>query len=179
MVPLRRRQRKAALLEFGIGFPCNAVLAVVLYRALPNAAMVEGVAGRIAWALQWSMAPALITLASIWAIALGRLTSEAIDPLAGRESKAMRVHMRVLSSNVEQLLLFVVAGLAAATVAGPQGMRLIAVGAVVLAVNRVVFWVGYLRDPLLRAVGVSGSIYPVSALVLFAAYRSAVAVAGG
>lgn len=179
MGSLRRKQRLALFLELGVGMPLNAALAVGLYRLLPAASGTPELAERIAHALQWCTVPAMVTLLSLWAVALGRATSEAIDPLAGRESKTMRVHIRVLTSNLEQLVLFALASLAVSTLSGPIGLQLIAVSAVMLAVNRMVFWVGYLRDPMLRAVGVSGSIYPVSALMLYAAYGSVTALVAG
>lgn len=166
-----RQRRVAGFLEFGVGVPLNVLLGVALYYwLLPTPDGMETGTARLVFALQCSALPVLTMLAGVWVVALGRATSAALDPLAGAESPTLQVHMRYLSNTTEQVLLFIGSAAALATFLGPETILLIPTLAILFAVNRVLYWIGYLIDPAYRGLGLSGTIYPVSFMVVMAAY---------
>lgn len=167
----REQRRIGGLLEFGVGVPLNLLLGAALYYwILPTPTGLATATSRLVFALQCSALPVLTMLAGVWFVALGRATSPALDPFAGAESRTLQVHMRYLSNTTEQVLLFIGSAAAYATFLGPDTIRIIPTLAVLFAVNRVVYWIGYLIDPSYRGLGLSGTIYPVSFMVLAAAY---------
>jgi uncharacterized MAPEG superfamily protein len=170
---LTPQQRRAGLFEFAIGVPINVGLAVVLYLwALPDFGPMDAPLERIVFTLKCNALPAATMLAGLLAVALGRGTSKAIDPLARAESRTLQIHMRYLTNTHEQLTLFFVSSLALSVFLDSATIRLVAVAAVLFFVNRFVFWLGYLRDPLLRGAGLSGTLYPILAMVVYATYRA-------
>jgi uncharacterized membrane protein YecN with MAPEG domain len=88
---------------------------------------------------------------------LGRVWSRAIDPLAGVDNRFLQVNQRALTNTVEQLAGFVPALIALAAAAPPAWMPGVVALGVVFAVARLVFWGGYLMDPLLRAPGMAAT----------------------
>ena len=172
-------QRRGAFLEFGIGVPMNAALAVILYRSLPPYPGLETPVERVVFALQCCALPATLMLAGLWAVALGRGTSAAIDPLAGAESRTLKIHIRYFGNTVEQLLLFVVSSVALSAFLDERTIRIVPTCAVLFAINRVVFWIGYLRDPSLRGLGLAGTLYPISILSAWAGFLALRMIVGG
>lgn len=171
---LNPQQRRAGLFEFGVGVPINALLAVVLYLwALPDFGSMDAPLERIVFTLKCNALPAATMLAGLLAVALGRGTSRAIDPLAGAESRTLQINLRYLTNTHEQLTLFFVSSLVLSVFLDSATIRLVAVAAVLFFVNRLVFWLGYLRDPVLRGAGLSGTLYPILAMVAYTAYRAA------
>src|SRR3954452_22001947 len=81
----------------------TAVLWYVLYRWLPEPAW----ATPLPTALACSAVAALLALvAGVEAVAHERLVTAAIDPLAGVETRRLRVNFRYLSNTVEQYIVF-------------------------------------------------------------------------
>jgi uncharacterized membrane protein YecN with MAPEG domain len=88
---------------------------------------------------------------------LVRAWIRAIDPLAGVDSRLLQVNQRALTNTVEQLAGFVPALMALAAGAPPGWMPEVLALGVVFTVARLVFWGGYLMDPLLRAPGMAAT----------------------
>lgn len=168
----RTQRRRAAFYEFGIGLPVNVILAAVLYWGLPCPDGLTSPGERVIYALQCNALPAVVLLFALWAVAIGRATSAAIDPLAGKESRTLTVHLKFLSGTLEQVVLFSISSLALSVFLEPCTMPMIPIAAILFVLNRIVFWLGYLRHSTLRALGLAGTIYPVSVMVLYAAYCS-------
>ncbi|SFU17887.1 MAPEG family protein [Paraburkholderia aspalathi] len=93
----------------------------------------------------------------IEAVAHERLTSPAFDPLAGFETRRLRVNQRYLQNTVEQIIVFAAAlfGLAAYCPDG-SSMRAVVATTVVWIVARGAFWLGYHRSAALRGLGAPG-----------------------
>jgi uncharacterized MAPEG superfamily protein len=89
---------------------------------------------------------------------IGRATSAAIDPTAGDDNRFLQVNQRVLTNTVEQLAILVPALLALAAVTSPAAMPRVVALALVFALARLVFWIGYLCHPVLRAAGMAPSM---------------------
>lgn len=99
----------------------------------------------------------LCFLTGIEAVAHERLVSPAIDPLAGHETRRMKINLRYLQNTLEQLLVFIPGLLAlAAYCADGSEMRVVVAATIVWIVARLAFWIGYHRGSAHRGAGVVG-----------------------
>lgn len=113
-------------------------------------------------------ASALPVLAGVVLVGNARFLTSGIDPLAN--SMQSSVLTRFLSNTVEQYILHAaaVAGLAAW---GHCAHAAAAVPCFLLA--RLLFLIGYLAHPVLRAVGFAGTAYPTAAALAYCSWRMA------
>jgi uncharacterized MAPEG superfamily protein len=111
-----------------------------------------------------------LLLAMIVVQMLGRAVTGAIDPVAGRDSRFLLTNQRVISNSAEQLVVFAPAllALAAGVRAGQMG-QVVAL-ALVFALARLAFWIGYLVGTRLRAPGMAATL-AVNVVTLLAAAR--------
>jgi hypothetical protein len=123
-----------------------------------NAPMLEGMddpVARLVFALKCCALVVLFTLVTgVSAVAHERLVSPAFDPLGGHETQRMRVNHRYLQNTLEQAVIFLVGllGLAAYMEDGNQ-MRAVLASAVVWALGRLAFWIGYHKSSTWRVLG--------------------------
>lgn len=157
-------QRRITIQAIAASAVVTAALWVALLRFLPAPTNAEP----LPTALACCAIAALLTLVlGVEAIAHERLVTAAIDPLAGVETRRMRVNFRYLSNTVEQFIVFAGGLLALAAYVSP---RLLVIFTIVWVLMRWAFWIGYHRSPLLRGLGAPGMIQ--SMIVLFyVAYR--------
>ena len=148
------RQRLLAR-SIWVTLPGTAIIVGGLYAALPPPSGVDTVADRIALALRWLFVAFLPYAAVCLTILAKRFFEGAHNPLLGEESEALRIHGRVMTNTLEQLVWHAVCVLALASLLQPAQMRLIPVACAFFAFARLVFWWGYLRTGTLgRAPGV-------------------------
>jgi len=123
-----------------------------------NAPVLEGMdepVARLAFALKCAGLAVLFTLVlGIEAVAHERLASPAFDPLAGHETRRLRVNQRFLQNTLEQTVVFLVGlfGLAVYLDDGNQ-MRAVLATTVVWVLGRWAFWGGYHLSSTWRALG--------------------------
>jgi hypothetical protein len=112
------------------------------------------------------------------AVAHERLTSPAFDPLAGFETRRLRVNQRYLQNTVEQIIVFAASlfGLAAYSPDG-SAMRAVVATTVVWIVARAAFWLGYHRSAALRGIGAPGMAISMIVL-LYVVSRFGLEIAG-
>ena len=112
------------------------------------------------------IATLLALLPGIEAVAHERLVTPAIDPLAGADSRRMRVNQRYVQNTIEQLWLFV-PGLLMLAVQARDGtsMRAVVACTVVWVLARWVFWIGYLLGPRFRSAGLVGMVQSMMVLL--------------
>ena len=171
MLKLTAAQKRAGFFEFAVGVPLNIALFGALYFVwLPEFSGTDSAIGRVVLTLKCLGLPGATMLFGLWAVALGRGISKAIDPLAGAESKTLLIHIRYLQNTLEQLVLFAVAAISLSPFLSPATIKIVPAAAVLFFVNRLVFWAGYLKDPMLRGAGLSGTLYPISFMMLAALY---------
>jgi uncharacterized MAPEG superfamily protein len=105
----------------------------------------------------WCVAVLFCLVTGVEAVAHERLTSPAFDPLAGFETRRLRVNQRYLQNTVEQIIVFAASlfGLAAYSPDG-SAMRAVVATTVVWIAGRAAFWVGYHRSAALRGLGAPG-----------------------
>ncbi|ODT80070.1 MAG: hypothetical protein ABS76_17950 [Pelagibacterium sp. SCN 64-44] len=160
-----RRRMLAATIAV---LPLAALAWLALYFWTPPVPGSEDPVNRFGFALSWVCIAVLLTLVSgIEAVAHERLFTPAIDPLAGRESRRLRINLRYLQNTLEQIAVFVPALLLLAWQAGDGfEMRAVTATAIVWMALRFVFWIGYHRAPELRAPGLVG--FALAMIVLIA-----------
>lgn len=141
---------------------CGAVAAMLAWQALVPMVRPDPSGASMAVRLGQACA-ALLPGATVLALMLLaqmalRLAAAAIDPLAGRETRALLRNQRVIANTVEQFAVFAPALLAlAAGITGPRMAEVTAAGAV-FAGARLLFWLGYLVAPVGRAFGMAGTL---------------------
>lgn len=142
-----------------LGIAASLLLSAALWYAIRfQVPLIEGMdepVARLGFALKCAAVAVLFTLVlGIEAVAHERLVSPAFDPLAGHETRRMRVNQRFVQNTLEQTVVFVVGllGLAVYLDDGSQ-MRAVLATAVVWVLGRWAFWAGYHLSATWRAVG--------------------------
>lgn len=162
---------RGLFIEFGLGVPLNVLFATALYFwILPDYQNVGTEVERLLFALKCNGLPVLALLLGVFAVALSRVSSSENDPLKMEESRSFKIHLRYLTNTHEQLVLFFISSLVLSIFLDESTVGIIPVAAILFFVNRVLFWVGYLKDPMLRGFGLAGTMYPITFMVLTAAY---------
>jgi uncharacterized MAPEG superfamily protein len=154
-----RQQRRSGLISIGISLAIGVLLWFAIYELLPPfAGMEELVLPRLVLALKCSCVVVLFSLVlGVEAVAHERLNSPAFDPLAGYETRRLRVNLRYLQNTLEQLMVFLPAlfGLAVYCTNG-RSMRAIPATAIVWIIARIAFWIGYHHSAAQRGIGAPG-----------------------
>ena len=161
---LMSRQRARMLAGIGASFAATVAIWLVLLRFLPSPTNSEPLPTAFACC---AIAALLTLVMRVEAIAHERLVTPAIDPLAGFETRRMRVNARYLSNTVEQFIVFAI-GLLALSHYAPS--RLLVIVSIVWIVARWAFWIGYHFSPLLRGFGAPGMLQSMIVL-LYVAWR--------
>lgn len=154
---------------------CGVVAALLAWRALvplmPANAEATSMALRLGSAAAALLPAALVLAAMIAAQMAARFLAAAFDPLAGRETRFLRVNQRVISNTVEQMAVLAPALLALAAAASARQMPEITAAGAAFAIARLVFWAGYLVAPVARAPGMAASAAISLGCLLAAAWK--------
>ena len=162
--PVTPAQRRTTMSGIAVSAPATLLLWWLLWKYLPDPIGVN----RLRVAFQCCAVAALFSVvAGVEAVAHERLFTAAIDPLAGVETKRMRVNFRFLSNTLEQYVVFA-AGLLALSLYASA--KILVIVTIVWMLARWAFWIGYHRSPLLRGVGAPGMLQSMIVL-LYVAYR--------
>jgi hypothetical protein len=162
--PVTPAQRRTTMSGIAVSAPAALLLWWLMWKYLPDPIG----ANRLRVAIQCCAVAALFSVvARVEAVAHERLFTAAIDPLAGVETKRMRVNFRFLSNTVEQYVVFA-AGLLALWLYASA--KILVIVTIVWVLARWAFWIGYHRSPLLRGVGAPGMLQSMIVL-LYVAYR--------
>lgn len=151
--------QKAVAIGASSGIATMVLTLVGLSQLMPGLG-IEATAGeRLAYAFQWIAVAALPLALAIGSVGNARFSSEAINPLAGKESPETAVNCRVVDNTVQQYLLFGAAALAVA--AGSRGDQLgvVAAASITFVLARLAFWIGYRIRPVYRAAGFASTFY--------------------
>jgi hypothetical protein len=167
--------QKRVAIGAGSGVLSMVLLVTVLSMTLAAPQDVGALAERIAYALRWNVIAAVPFFVMVVSVANSRFLSDAIDPLAQKETLAQTVNGRVTDNTLQQNFLFLVATLALSTVLSEARLQIIPAMTIVFVIARVVFWIGYRKDPLLRAPGMAATAYLNLGGLLAAAWLAFVA----
>jgi hypothetical protein len=92
-------------------------------------------------------------------IAWTRFFEGAHDPTRTEETIRLKIHCRVMTNTLEQLVWFAINVLALAPLLSAHAARLVPIACVLFAFARLLYWRGYLReDTLGRAPGVQSTM---------------------
>lgn len=161
-----RQERKSGIAAIAASIAVSLILWFVLTRFLPPLNGMGDLSARMIVALKCLVLATLFCLVTgVESIAHERLQSAAFDPLAGHETKRLRVNSRYLQNTLEQIVVFAVGlfGLAAYLTNG-AAMRAVVAVTIIWILNRFAFWIGYHRSAAMRSLGAPS--IAVSLLVL-------------
>ena len=145
------------------------LLVALLYHVLPPVPAMDLV-NRLAYALNLNVVAIIPLFIMFIAVGNGRFLSEAIDPTRHVESREMEINAKVANNTLEQGFVFFVGTLALSTRLAPESMTLIPALAIVFILARIVFWIGYRKNPLYRAPGMAATSYMNLGILLTALY---------
>lgn len=161
-----RAQRKAGVISIAVSTAVAAALWLGIRYLTPAIPGMDLLSARMLFTLKCCCFAVLFCLVTgIEAVAHERLQSPAFDPLAGHETRRLRVNLRYLQNTLEQLAIFA-AGLFGLAAYSPDGgsMRAVLATAIVWVLARLAFWIGYHHSAAMRGIGAPGMI--TSLLVL-------------
>jgi len=101
---------------------------------------------------------------------LARFIAAAFDPLSNPDGPFLRLNQRVITNTTEQFLCFLPAFLALAAGTSAARMPEVIALALIFAAARLLFWLGYLCGPMLRAPGMAATFAAVTATLAGAAF---------
>lgn len=128
---------------------------------------------RLAYAARWLLAPALCLLAGVGAMANRRFFSpDAMDGTRAPQSRSLEINLRYNQNTLEQTVLAAAAWAGLALILPHERLGLIGMLAVVFALGRALFWIGYLIAPWARAVGFGLTFYPTAVALVWLAVRA-------
>jgi uncharacterized MAPEG superfamily protein len=153
-----RRERRAGMIGIAAAMPVALLLWLGIAYLSPPLGGIDTLGSRMLFALKcFCLAVLFCLVTGVEAVAHERLSSPAFDPLAGFETRRMRVNQRYLQNTLEQTLVFAAAlfGLAAYSPDG-SAMRAVLATTVVWILARFAFWIGYHRSAAMRGLGAPG-----------------------
>ena len=154
-----RKEQKVVAVGAASGILTMLASMYVLSGLMPALPDYADAGERLAFAAKWTALAAAPLFFAIMAVGNGRFKSDAIDPTAGKESRAMIINGRVADNTLQQLALFAAASSAVAASGVGDELSIVAAGSVVFVVARIAFWIGYRIDPLYRATGMAATSY--------------------
>jgi hypothetical protein len=165
------RQRRDGMIAIATAMPVALLVWLAIAYFAPPPAGMDSLSGRMLFALKCYCVAVLFCLVTgVEAVAHERLSSPAFDPLAGFETRRLRVNQRYLQNTVEQILVFGAAlfGLAAYSPDGPA-IRPVLATTIVWMLARFAFWIGYHRSAAMRGLGAPGMALSMIVLLYVAA----------
>jgi hypothetical protein len=152
------RQRRAGAIAIAVAAAVTVGLWFAIARGMAPLPGLETLGARMLFTFKcWASAVLFSLVLGIEAVAHERLVSPAFDPLAGFETRRLRINQRYLQNTLEQTVVFAAAlfGLAAYSPSG-SAMRAVVATAIVWVLARLAFWIGYHRSAEMRGLGVPG-----------------------
>jgi hypothetical protein len=174
-----RRDRKKGMAAIAGSIALSLILWFALYRLHPPLTGMAAAGARMIVALKCVALATLFSLVGgVEAVAHERLQSDAFDPLAGHQTKRLRVNLRYLQNTLEQIVIFAVGlfGLAIYLADG-SAMRAVPATTIVWILNRFAFWIGYHRSAAMRGLGAPSMAIGL-VLLLYVAARIGNDIAG-
>lgn len=150
-----RQERRSGIAAIAASLIVSIALWLALRRFMPPLVGMDELSARMVVALKCLAIASLFTLvAGVEAVAHERFQTSAFDPLAGHQTKRLRVNLRFLQNTLEQIVVFAVGlfGIAFYLSSG-EAMRAVPATTIVWILNRLAFWIGYHRSSAMRALG--------------------------
>ena len=153
-----RAKRASMMAAMLIAFPAMIAVWLSIYFFWPPVSEMTDLTARFAYALKWCCIAILLCLvAGVEAVSHERLQTDAFDPLAGHETRRLKINQRYLQNTLEQTVIFAPGLLTLAVYcADGASMRAVVATAVVWILSRAAFWIGYHVGPAYRVMGLFG-----------------------
>lgn len=143
------------------GLVITSVIVPLGYYLMPEPTMrLETAWQRIVFTLRWQTLSMLTFMFGLQRVMNLRRTSAAINPITGNAERYIEVDNRYLQNTFEQFTVSVFGQLVLASYLDDRVQKLIPVLVVYFVVARAIFYVGYVLDPLKRALGMSMTYAP-------------------
>jgi hypothetical protein len=171
-------QRRAGMLAIAAGLAVAVVLWIAVREHAPVPEGADDISARLVFALKCNALAVLFALVpGIEAVAHERLVSPAFDPLAGFETRRMRINQRYLQNTLEQTVVFVVGLLGLAVYSPGEAIRAVTASTVVWTLGRWAFWAGYHKSAAMRGLGAPSMLLGLL-MLLYVGFRVGYDVAG-
>ncbi len=165
-----KKEQKIVAIGAASGVLGMAALVATLFNFLPSPAGVIGVEERITYVLTLNVFAVVPFFLMLISVGNSRFFSEAIDPLAHKESVSMEVDGRVADNTLQQNFVFFVGTIALSTFLSADTVKILLVLTIVFVLARAVFWIGYRINPLYRAPGMAATSYMNLGILLTVIY---------
>ncbi|MEQ1867867.1 MAG: MAPEG family protein [Micropepsaceae bacterium] len=149
------------------GASATAALAFVVLawvsapQLLPNIALpVDDTASRLAFAAQWLLVPGWMLLAGVFGASRRGFYADAIEGTRTPTAQTLEINLRYNQNTIEQTILAAIAWTSLAVVLPHDELILIPAMAVLFALGRITFWIGYVLHPMGRTFGMSLTVLP-------------------
>lgn len=154
------RARSLIALQIALSVPFQLAFVWIGTHAVSwSLPLADALPERLAFALRWELLGVATLLAMIAFIAGARpLWAQTIG--GAPDAQQLERHVRVQRNTLEQLVVMMGAHLALATLLPPDQLGLLPTLVALFVVSRVLYWVGYVRDPMLRTFGFVATFYP-------------------
>lgn len=124
---------------------------------------IDDTASRLAFAVRWLIIPGATLLVGIVGAARRGFFVDAIDGTRTPANHALEINLRYNLNTLEQTVLAAIAWIGLALALPHDRLILIPAMAVLFALGRLTFWIGYLIYPIARAFGMVLTIVPTLA----------------
>ncbi len=151
--------QKTVAIGAGSGVVCMILSVVLLYYLLPTIPGMDAALDRLVFAFKMNVLAITPLFVMIASVGNGRFVSRAIDPMRGEEDMMLIINGRVADNTLQQYLLFLVGTLALSTFLTAETIRVISALVIVFIAARILFWIGYRKNPLYRAPGMAATSY--------------------
>ncbi len=162
--------KRTITLQIPVGVVFQLLFVWAGFHLSPPAAVGPQLGDRLAYAAQWYVLPVLLLIVMYFVVSAKRFNSD-----LGRDGSArdqgVNIHSRIMQNTHEQTTIFVLLNLALSTVLPAESLKLVPVLVVLFIVARIIYWAGYVRNPMYRTFGMIGTMYPNLVVLPYVIYR--------
>lgn len=120
----------------------------------------DDTASRLAFAAEWLLVPGWCLLAGVFGASRRGFYADAIEGTRTPSARTLEINLRYNQNTIEQTILAAIVWLALAVVMPHDQIILIAGMAILFALGRASFWIGYLIHPMARTFGMTLTVVP-------------------
>jgi hypothetical protein len=131
----------------------------------------QALADRIAFAIRWLALPGFMLLIGIQGVATGRFLSDAVDGTRTPVSHRLELNLRYNLNTLEQAFLAAIAYTGLAVTLQHSQLVIIPFFAILFAIGRICFWVGYALNPIARGFGLVLTFLPTVGVIAWLLMR--------
>ena len=116
---------------------------------------------KLVYTIRWQSVSIFTLLFGILKVGSGRYSTTAFDPISGKGEHFIAVDVRYLQNTMEQFILNVLGQLILSTYLSASALpRVIPLLVTLFVLARIVFYIGYRKDPIYRGAGFAMTLFP-------------------